>query len=412
MKTKARYSNPVRFLSVLGLAIEPSRAAAGLLRLRKTVNATALLAAMLLLTATTGRASVLAGPVFNPANGHVYYLLSENTWTASEAEAEALGGTLAIINDPAENAWIYSTFSMFGGDPHRLWIGLTDKDVEGTFVWVTGDPLVYSNWGGDEPNNNATGEDYAHIFGPDEDRAPGWNDAPDDWSICGVVETSSFAGSWVSFWPGSVWVWENEGQANVSVILLRGTNLTDLAISVDYTTVDSTAHAGDDYMATNGTLQFAVGETSKQVAIPILNDTLWESEEQFRIVLSNLTGGVSLGNSSVVIRIQSDDVTTLYVNIDNPNPVFPYTNWVTVATNIQHAVDAAHSGDTVLVTNGVYAVGSRGPNPEYPQNSLCRVVVTNAIGLESVNGPLVTTIEGWDTVVTNEFGEVVGWDRG
>ena len=112
---------------------------------------------MMLMATTTGRASILAGPIINPANGHVYCLLSENTWTASEAEAEALGGTLAIINDAAENDWIYSTFSMFGNTPRGLWIGLTDKDREGTFVWVTGDPLVYINWGGGEPANHMVG---------------------------------------------------------------------------------------------------------------------------------------------------------------------------------------------------------------------------------------------------------------
>ena len=48
---------------------------------------------------------ILLGPVTNPANGHSYYLLTQNTWTASEAEAVALGGfevTLpAQMPDPA-----------------------------------------------------------------------------------------------------------------------------------------------------------------------------------------------------------------------------------------------------------------------------------------------------------------------
>ena len=80
---------------------------------------------------------------------------------------------------------------------------------------------------------------------------------------------------------------------------------------------------------------------------------------------------------------------TLYVSLGSTNPTPPYTNWVTAATNIQDAVDAAAAGDVVVVTDGTYATGSRW---------VYRVVVDKSLTLQSVNGPEVTVIDGGSVV--------------
>lgn len=80
---------------------------------------------------------------------------------------------------------------------------------------------------------------------------------------------------------------------------------------------------------------------------------------------------------------------------------WPYTNWDTAALVIQTAVDASSDGDTVLVTNGFYATGGA-LTPGYGLSN--RVCVTNAILLESVNGPEATLIVGAADSATGGLG--------
>ena len=88
---------------------------------------------------------------------------------------------------------------------------------------------------------------------------------------------------------------------------------------------------------------------------------------------------------------------THYVDLSSTNAAPPFADWGTAATNIQDAVDVAAPGDLVLVTNGVYITGG-------PTNYV-RVNVTNALTLQSVNGPLVTVIDGSNTVRCVELAE-------
>jgi hypothetical protein len=130
----------------------------------------------------TSQAAVytLAGPINNPANGHNYFLLSQSSWTDAEAYAQTLGGHLVTINDASENLWVFNTFPSLTGDPITglvsLWLGFNDAAVEGNFVWSSGEPVTFTFWHSNNPDNLGD-EDYATIRpGPASPPAGSWND--------------------------------------------------------------------------------------------------------------------------------------------------------------------------------------------------------------------------------------------
>jgi hypothetical protein len=82
------------------------------------------------------------------------------------------------------------------------------------------------------------------------------------------------------------------------------------AVTVDYTTANGSATAGQDYTATSGTLSFGVGETTKTITIPILSDAIDEQPETFTVTLSAPSGGATLGAISTATATIADVDTT------------------------------------------------------------------------------------------------------
>lgn len=163
--------------------------------MKKTTIKTLIKLCSLVVLTIPAHAGVISGPIVSPVNRHTYYLLSQNTWTASEAEAVTLGGHLATVRSLDENSWIFSQFSQFGGTDRGLWIGLNDAAQEGTYVWASGEAVSYLHWASGEPRNENGLDDYVHLFYPSDTsgRASFWNDAPNDFSVFlteinGVVE--------------------------------------------------------------------------------------------------------------------------------------------------------------------------------------------------------------------------------
>jgi len=99
---------------------------------------------------------------------------------------------------------------------------------------------------------------------------------------------------------GGVTVAEDAATASFPVTL---SNPAANPVTVDYTTVDGTAVAGQDYEAVAATLTFPAGETAGSVTVAVLDDTVDEDSESFSVTLSNAANAdIAVGTAAATIN--------------------------------------------------------------------------------------------------------------
>jgi len=78
----------------------------------------------------------------NPDNRHAYKMIRCETREEAQAQADAQGAHLVVINDNAEQEWLLEVF----GKSENYWIGLINGSEEGKQQWDNGEPITYTNW--------------------------------------------------------------------------------------------------------------------------------------------------------------------------------------------------------------------------------------------------------------------------
>ena len=158
----------------------------------------------------------------------------------------------------------------------------------------------------------------------------------------------------------------NEGAATRTIVVNR-TGGTNIAVTVNYTTSDGTATAGQDYTATNGTLSFGIGEVVKTFDVSINNDTIDEMDETINIALSSPTGGafLTVPNIATLTIIDNDNAPTISIadisqmegNSGTTNFVFSIqlsaASGQNIAVNFTTLDGTANAPADYLATNGI-----------------------------------------------------------
>ena len=109
--------------------------------------------------------------------GHCYLFHATPSVTAIEAEAACLadGTHLAIITDATQNTAVQTAI----GTTPASFIGATDAIVEGTFKWVDGTTVTFTNFDTGEPNNGNGGhEEDCLVMRGDAGKVGTWDDRP------------------------------------------------------------------------------------------------------------------------------------------------------------------------------------------------------------------------------------------
>ncbi|HEY9694128.1 MAG TPA: Calx-beta domain-containing protein [Oculatellaceae cyanobacterium] len=102
--------------------------------------------------------------------------------------------------------------------------------------------------------------------------------------------------------------------ANPGKYTFTRTGSTDTALTVNYT-VGGTATSGTDYTALSGTISFAVGQSSVNLPLKVINDTLVEGNETTAVTLSaNSAYTIGSANSATVTIADNDIGATATAN--------------------------------------------------------------------------------------------------
>lgn len=88
-----------------------------------------------------------SGGALAPGSQTCYFVASSpRSWHDARQLCQFAGRTLVKIESAEEDGFVASLSAA------SLWIGASDTAVDGHFVWSDGSPILFSNWGGSQPD--------------------------------------------------------------------------------------------------------------------------------------------------------------------------------------------------------------------------------------------------------------------
>ncbi|WP_299616429.1 Calx-beta domain-containing protein, partial [uncultured Tateyamaria sp.] len=191
-------------------------------------------------------------------------------------------------------------------------------------------------------------------------------------------------------------VFETDAGGQQAVFEIRLSQPFAQSVTLDYTTADGTALAGEDYVATSGSVTFAPGQTVASVAVDILGDTLNEALETFSLVVSSIPTFIASEDSTSTATIQDRPPQDPIIGTPNDDNL--------VGTEFSELINGLAGADTISAGNGNDSIAGGGGADE----------VDAGAGNDTVDGgngrDLAVLGDGNDVFNDNDQGGELGAD--
>lgn len=353
-----------------------------------------------LIRATACVAALFAGPAAGSA-------LAAYSFTVSTPNPESGAATVTITRSPALLAGKAHVQTSSGTAMSGTDFSAVNQDVD--FAATDGGPRTVSI------PITADGADEA-----DETFSVAVTTADLGDTVTGSPKTATITDDDPAASVGDLTAGEGSGTASVPVTLSAPAGAG--GVTVDYLTEDISATAGSDYTAKSGSVTISAGQTTGSIPVPLTDDGVDETDEAFRVRLTNVPGG-SLGDAEGIVTITDDDTasfligdvaaqegnsgTTTYtfpISLSTPSSRTVIGTWTTAnVTAVAPGDYTAAAGDLVFApgetqrTVGVAVVGE----------TLAELDETFVVALTKVSGAAPAARPGVGTVVNDDAGTPV-----
>jgi len=123
--------------------------------------------------------------------------------------------------------------------------------------------------------------------------------------------------TFVTFASSGYSVLESAGKVNISVQCHRGTKDSAANVHVVCITRDGTALSGEDYVHVRHEVHFAPGESEKVISVELIDDTEYEPDENFLVVLQPSNAGRKGKQSDCEVEFFPQKITNVVIENDD-----------------------------------------------------------------------------------------------